>query len=346
MVFHKLTIKQVTRVTPQAVEIVFQIPDNLKSEFEYKSGQYLTLKSKINDQDVRRAYSLSSAPFEDSISVVVKAVPNGLFSNYALSLKAGDTLEVAAPQGLFVHNIDNGNTYLAIAAGSGITPIISMIKTVLSQELDSKFALLYGNQSLSQTIYFEQLNDLKDQYGNRFILKYSFSREERDEALFGRISKGNLNYFLKNDCKDLAFAKAYLCGPEDMIKMASDNLNEKGYLDKENILFELFTTQENDIEITEDSHLTEVKVILDDEEHSFTMTRDQNLLDVILKNDIDAPYSCQGGICSSCICLIEEGTAQMAKNAILTDQEVSDGLSLSCQAYPTSSKVVINFDEV
>ncbi|MEE2801295.1 MAG: iron-sulfur cluster-binding domain-containing protein, partial [Bacteroidota bacterium] len=216
----------------------------------------------------------------------------------------------------------------------------------LSQELDSKFALLYGNQSLSQTIYFEQLNDLKDQYGDRFILKYSFSREERDEALFGRISKGNLNYFLKNDCKDLAFAKAYLCGPEDMIKMASDNLNEKGYLDKENILFELFTTQENDIEITEDSHLTEVKVILDDEEHSFTMTRDQNLLDVILKNDIDAPYSCQGGICSSCICLIEEGTAQMAKNAILTDQEVSDGLSLSCQAYPTSSKGVVNFDEV
>ncbi|WP_438962861.1 2Fe-2S iron-sulfur cluster-binding protein [Nonlabens sp.] len=346
MNFHKLTIEQVTKVTSQAIEIRFEIPQDLVSSFNYQSGQYLTLKATINDNEVRRAYSLSSAPHENHWSVVIKAVENGVFSNYAMTLRAGDTLEVAAPEGLFTHETSSAQTYLGIAAGSGITPIISIIKTVLETEPESKFALIYGNQSVSQTIYFEQLNDLKDQYSDRFEVRYSFSREERDGELFGRVSKGNLNFFLKQDCGDYAFAKAYLCGPEEMIHMATDNLVEKGILNKENILFELFTTKENEIEITEDSHLTEVTVILDDEETVFTMKRSDNLLDVMLKNEIDAPYSCQGGICSSCICQIEEGAAQMAKNAILTDSEVAEGLSLACQAYPTSAKVKVNFDEV
>ncbi|KEZ92526.1 ferredoxin--NADP reductase [Nonlabens ulvanivorans] len=347
MEFHKLTIQQVTKVTPQAVEIRFDIPQELVSDFNYQSGQYLTLKATIDGKEVRRAYSLSSAPHENHWSVVVKAVENGVFSNYAMTLRAGDQLDVAAPEGLFVHEKStNAQTYLGVAAGSGITPIISIIKTVLETEPDSKFALIYGNQSISQTIYFEQINDLQDQYGDRFIVRYSFSREERDGELFGRVTKGNLNFFLKQDCTDYAFAKAYLCGPEDMISMTTDNLVEKEIIAKENIHFELFSTKENKIEITEDSHLTEVTVILDDEEHTFTMKRSDNMLDVMLKNDIDAPYSCQGGICSSCICQIEEGSAQMAKNAILTDTEIAEGLSLACQAYPTSAKVKVNFDEV
>ncbi|MGJ8683914.1 MAG: 2Fe-2S iron-sulfur cluster-binding protein [Nonlabens sp.] len=347
MDFHKLTIQQVTKVTPQAVEIRFDIPENLLESFSYQSGQYLTLKATIDGNEVRRAYSLSSAPHENHWSVVIKAVENGVFSNYAMTLRAGDILEVAAPEGLFLHETStSAHTYLGVAAGSGITPIISIIKTVLETESDSKFALIYGNQSVSQAIYYEQLNDLKDQYGDRFILRYSFSREERDGELFGRVTKGNLNFFLKQDCVDYAFAKAYLCGPEEMISMTTDNLIEKEILTKEHILFELFATKENEIEITEDSHLTEVTVILDDEELSFTMKRSDNLLDIMLKNDIDAPYSCQGGICSSCICQIEEGSAQMAKNAILTDSEIAEGLSLACQAYPTSAKVKVNFDEV
>lgn len=347
MNFHKLTIQQVTKVTPQAVEIKFEIPQNLAQDFNYQSGQYLTLHATIDGKEVRRAYSLSSAPYENHWSVVIKAVENGVFSNHAMTLRAGDTLEVAAPDGLFLHETSStAQTYLGVAAGSGITPIISIIKTVLETEPESKFALIYGNQSVSQTIYYEQLNDLQDQYGDRFIVRYSFSREERDGELFGRVSKGNLNFFLKQDCVDHAFAKAYLCGPEEMINMATSNLIEKEYLSKENIHFELFTTKENKIEITEESHLTEVTVVLDDEEHVYTMKRSDTLLDVMLKNEIDAPYSCQGGICSSCICQIEEGTAQMAKNAILTDSEVAEGLSLACQAYPTSAKVKVNFDEV
>ncbi|PRP67695.1 ferredoxin--NADP reductase [Nonlabens agnitus] len=346
MVFHELRIEQVTKVTSRAVEIIFEIPGSLQEEFRYQAGQYLTLKATIDGNEVRRAYSISSAPDDDQLMVVVKAVDLGVFSNYAMKLRAGDTLEVAPPDGLFIHEKQEKGTFLMVAAGSGITPIMSILKTALAIDADNKVALIYGNQSESQAIYLEQLNDLKDQYGERFTLKYCFSREERQDALFGRITKGNLNYFLKNDCEGFAFAKAYLCGPEEMIQMIQLNLIEKGLLAEENIKFELFTSTESDVEITEDSHLSEITVILDDETHTFTMRRDEVMLDVMLKNDIDAPYSCQGGICSSCIALIEEGDVKMRKNSILTDEEVSDGFTLTCQACPTSAKVNVNFDEV
>ena len=295
---------------------------------------------------MRRAYSISSAPSDNELKVVVKAVDQGAFSNYAMTLRAGDKLDVAPPDGLFVHDKEETGNYLMIAAGSGITPIMSIVKTILKSNDTNKVALIYGNQTESQTIYQEQLNDLKDEYDDRFILKYCYSREERQDALFGRITKANLNYFLKQDCDGFAFAKAYLCGPEEMIQMAQLNLIEKGILTKENIKFELFTTAASDVEITEDSHLSEITVILDDEKHTFTMRRDEVMLDVMLKNDIDAPYSCQGGICSSCIALTEEGSIKMLKNSILTDDEVNDGFTLTCQSCPTSAKVQVNFDEV
>lgn len=346
MKFHSLTIKQVTRITPQAVEILFQVPEDLDKDFSYQPGQYLTLKTEIDGNEVRRAYSISSVPSDDFISVVVKQVEKGVFSNYAMSLKSGDKMDVAAPDGLFVYeHEEQSKGLLGIAAGSGITPIISIVKSALESHEENKVALIYGNQSVAQTIYYEQLNDLKDQYEDRFILKYCFSREERDEALFGRINKGNLNYFLKQDCKGWEFDEAFLCGPEPMIEETSQNLVEKEYLKKEKIKFELFSTADAEVEITEDSHLSEIKVILDDEELSFTMKRDENMLDVMLRNDIDAPYSCQGGICSSCVCLIEEGEVKLAKNSILTDSELNDGYSLACQAYPKSAFVKVNFDE-
>jgi len=346
MIFHKLKIKQVTKVTSRAVEIVFDLPDDLKKDFEFEAGQYLTLKAVVDGDEIRRSYSLSSAPKEKELKVVVKAVDKGVFSNYAMKLRAGDTLEVAPPEGLFMHEKKESGNFLMVAAGSGITPIMAIVKTILQGDESNKVALIYGNQSESQTIYLEQLNDLKDEYSDRFVLKYCFSREERQDALFGRVTKANLNYFLNLDCKGFAFAKAYLCGPEEMIQMAQLNLIEKEVLAKENIKFELFTTADGEVEITEDSHLSEITVILDDEQHSFTMRRDETLLDVMLKNDIDAPYSCQGGICSSCVGLIQEGEVKMRKNAILTDDEVADGLALTCQACPTTAKVQVNFDEV
>ncbi|SCY34659.1 ring-1,2-phenylacetyl-CoA epoxidase subunit PaaE [Nonlabens sp. Hel1_33_55] len=346
MIFHELRIKQVTKVTSRAVEIIFDIPEDLKENFKYDAGQYLTLKANIDGNEVRRAYSISSAPKDPELMVVVKAVDKGVFSNHAMKLRAGDMLEVAAPDGLFIHEKEEKGNFLMVAAGSGITPIMSILKTALISHSENKVALIYGNQSESQAIYLEQLNDLKDEYGDRLVLKYCYSREERQDALFGRITKGNLNYFLKQDCDEFAFAKAYLCGPEEMIQMAQLNLIEKGLLKEENIKFELFTSTESDVEITEDSHLSEISVTLDDETHTFTMRRDEVMLDVMLKNDIDAPYSCQGGICSSCIALVEDGDVKMRKNSILTDEEVNDGFTLTCQACPTSAKVAVNFDEV
>jgi ring-1,2-phenylacetyl-CoA epoxidase subunit PaaE len=346
MIFHQLSIKQVTKVTSRAVEIVLDVPGDLKDQFKYEAGQYLTFKATIDGNEVRRAYSLSSAPHEQELKVVVKAVDQGTFSNYAMTLRAGDTLEVAPPDGLFVHDTGDTGDILLIAAGSGITPIMSILKNALSYDGAGKIALLYGNQSESQTIYLEQINDLQDQHSERLTVKYCYSREERQDALFGRVNKANLNYFLKQVCDDFAFAKAYLCGPEEMIQMAQLNLIEKEILQEEKIKFELFTATESDVEVTENSHLTEVTVILDDEQHSFTMRRDETLLDVMLKNDIDAPYSCQGGICSSCVGLLEEGKATMRKNSILTDDEVEEGLTLTCQACPTTAQVQVNFDEV
>jgi len=344
MHFHNLTIHQVTKVTSQAVEIILNLSDALKDAFTYKSGQYLTLRASINGVDTRRAYSMSSAPQDGVLTVVVKAVEQGIFSNYAMTLRAGDSIQVAEPQGFFVHEEVAGDILL-IAAGSGITPIFSLLKTYLAQSTHN-IALLYGNQSVAQTIYYEQLNDLQDQYSDRFKLTYCFSREDRDGALFGRVSKSNLNYFLKQHVNEFAFAKAYLCGPEEMIHMASDNLIEQTVLPKEAINFELFTTSDAKVTITEDGHLTELTVILDDEEHVITMKRNETMLNVMLKNDIDAPYSCQGGICSSCVGLLEQGTATMLKNNILTDSEVAKGLTLTCQARPTSAQVTVNFDEV
>lgn len=344
MQFHNLTIRQVTKVTSQAVELIFNLTDGLEKEFQYIAGQYLTLRATIDGTDVRRAYSLSSAPQDGMLAVVVKAVENGVFSNYAMTLRAGDTLQVAAPQGLFVHDPTN-DAVLLIAAGSGITPIYSLLKTYLATGTN-KVALIYGNQSVAQTIYYEQLNDLVDQYPDSFKLTYCFSREDRDGALFGRVTKANLNFFLKQHVADYTFSKAYLCGPEEMIHMATENLVQQDVLSKDAINFELFTTTDSKTEITEDSNLTEVTVILDDEQHTFTMKRSEILLDVMLKNDIDAPYSCQGGICSSCVGLIEEGAATMLKNNILTDSEVANGLTLTCQACPTTAQVTVNFDEV
>lgn len=344
MQFHNLTIQQVTKVTSQAVELVFNLPDALKQTFTYQAGQYLTLRATINGTDTRRAYSMSSAPHEQDLRVVIKAVEHGVFSNYAMTLRAGDSLQVAAPQGLFVYEEVPGDILL-IAAGSGITPIFSLLKTYLAQGT-SKVALIYGNQSVAQTIYYEQLNDLQDQYGDRFTLTYCFSREDRDGALFGRVSKSTLNYFLKQRVSEFAFAKAYLCGPEEMIHLGTDNLIEQHILPREAINFELFTTADAKVEIKEDGYLTELTVILDDEKHVLTMKRNETMLDVMLKNDIDAPYSCQGGICSSCVGLIEHGSATMLKNNILTDREVENGMTLTCQAYPTSAQVTVNFDEV
>jgi len=345
--FHKLSIKNIIQETATAVSVVFDVPKNLKSKFSFKAGQYITIKANISGQEVRRAYSICASPESGELKVTIKAVENGIFSVYATSeLKAGDVLDVHEPEGKFILEPASGKNYIAFAAGSGITPVLSMVKTVLQGNTNATFTLIYCNKSEIDTIFKNELDQLKNNFPQLFNLHYIYSRQNVEGSLFGRIDEGFTNYFVKNIYKNIAFDSAYLCGPEEMINTVSSTLQNSGF-DKSKILFELFTAstdEENTDQIKEGE--TEVTVLLDDEEISFNMQQTDNILAAALRNDIDAPYSCQGGICSSCLAKVTEGTAVMTKNSILTDAEVKDGFILTCQAHPTTPKISIDYDDV
>lgn len=345
--FHKLSIKNRIQETADAVSLVFEVPENLKTNFSFKAGQYITLKATINGSEIRRAYSICSAPESGELKVAIKTVDNGIFSTYATSqLKVGDVLEVHEPEGKFVLEPTRSNNYLGMAAGSGITPVLSMIKAVLQQEPSSSFTLIYGNKSSEETMFKAELDALSITYDSRFNLHYVFSRQNEEGSLFGRIDKGHTNYFIKNIYKNWSFKTVFLCGPEEMIKTVSTTLKENRYKESQ-ILFELFTAsvnEESNSQIKEGQ--TEVTVLLDDEEFTFTMKQTDDILAAALRNDVDAPYSCQGGVCSSCLAKVNEGKAVMAKNNILTDDEVDDGFILTCQAHPITSKISIDYDDV
>ena len=345
--FHKLSIKNYIQETANAVSLIFDIPEHLKDNFSFKAGQYVTLKTTIEAKEIRRSYSICSSPNSGELKVAIKRVENGVFSTYAIShLKTGDVIEVHEPEGKFILEPTRSTNYLGIVAGSGITPVLSMIKTVLQLEPSSSFTLIYGNKSSDETMFKTELDALSLAYDTRFNLEYVFSRQNEEGALFGRIDEGHTNYFIKNIYKNWSFKTAFLCGPEQMIKTVSTTLKENHYKESQ-ILFELFTASINEESSSElKDGQTEVTVLLDDEELCFTMNQKDNILAAALRNDVDAPYSCQGGVCYSCLGKITQGTAVMVKNSILTDDEVNEGFILTCQAHPTSSKISIDFDDV
>lgn len=345
--FHKLSINNIIQETANAVSLVFEVPENLKTNFSYKAGQYITLKTTINGEEVRRAYSICSSPKSGELKVAIKAVENGTFSVYATSkLNIGDVLEVHEPEGKFILTPAKVKNYIGFAAGSGITPVLSMIKAVLEEEPTSSFTLIYGNKSEEETIFKTELELLSETYTTRFNLHYVFSKENVEGSLFGRIDAAYTNYYVKNIYKNWSFETAFLCGPEEMIKTVSTTLKDNDFKESQ-ILFELFTALINEENVSEiKDGETEVTVLIDDEELSFTMKQTDDILAAALRNDIDAPYSCQGGVCSSCLGKVTEGKAVMTKNSILTDAEVNDGFVLTCQAHPTTSKIMIDFDDV
>lgn len=345
--FHKINIHDVIRETADAVSLVFKIPGNLKSKFAFHSGQYLTLKKTINGNEVRRAYSICSSPTDTYLKVAIKAVENGVFSTYATSeLKAGNFIEISEPEGKFILEPKANKNYIAFAAGSGITPILSMVKDVLASESSSTFTLIYGNKTVADTIFKKELDVFKEVNSERFNLHYVYSREQTEDSLFGRINKTNTKSFINSTYKDTNFDAAYLCGPEEMIKEVSATLSEQGLAD-ENIHFELFTASVDETAVSEiQEGSTEVTILLDDEETTFIMKQTDDILSASLRNNLDAPYSCQGGVCSSCLCKVTEGKAVMVKNSILSDSEIEEGLVLACQAFPTTPNIAIDFDDV
>ena len=346
--FHSLSIKEIIKETSSAVSILFDVPEDLKKTFSFKAGQYVTVRTQINDEDVRRAYSICSSEKSGDLKIAVKAIEKGLFSNHAYNtLKNGDVLEVAPPEGNFLLDTDQNNVkrYLSFTAGSGITPIFSMIKTVLENEPKSTFTLVYGNKTADETIFKAELDALSKEFIARLNIKYVFSQEENSGALQGRINKQVVNYIVREKFNHLNFDAFFLCGPEEMIQEVSKTLTEDGF-SEENINYELFFSSADTKDVNTADGVSEITVLVDDEETTFTMDQKDTILAASLRHNIDAPYSCQGGVCSSCMGKVTEGHAMMTSNSILTDDEIEEGLVLTCQAHPTTAKISIDFDDV
>ena len=348
--FYKLQIKEVKHETVNAISVTFNIPTELKSAYQFTAGQYVNLKLTLDGKEIRRAYSICSSPNSGELRIAIKSVKDGHFSKFANdNLKVGDILEVGQPEGKFTFepSSERLKNYAGFVAGSGITPVMSILKSVLESEPKSSFILVYGNKNAEETIFQNELHELQLKYVGRFFVHYVFSQAKSDGALFGRIDKSIVNFVLNNKHKEKEFDKFYLCGPEEMINLVTNTLKEHHVAEK-NIKFELFSTSTANENASAESHTghTKITVMVDDEETTFEMSQKQTLLEAALKQGIDAPYSCQGGICSSCLARITNGSAEMAKNSILTDGEIAEGLILTCQAHPTSPEIYIDYDDV
>lgn len=346
--FHSLTVSKIEQLTPSSVAITFDIPKDLSHTFTFTAGQYITVKKEIKGNELRRAYSISSSPKSSSLTIGVKKVDGGGFSDFANSrLKVGDTLEVMPPEGRFVFTPTQAQKNVAaFAAGSGITPIMSIARTVLDSNPANNFLLVYGNKSSEETMFYTELTKLQLEYSNRFFIHFINSQSKAENALFGRIDTSTVNYALKNKHKDIQFDSYYLCGPEAMIRVVEGTLKENG-VKEEAIHFELFTATEilDELPVTAEGQ-TSIEVIVDDETFSFAMDKKMLVLDAVLKENIDAPYSCQGGVCSSCIARVTEGKVEMVKNQILTDGEIADGFILTCQAHALTPTLKVDYDDV
>ncbi len=352
--FHPLTIKDIRQETNDCVSIAFDVPENLADTFSFLPGQYLTLKTDIQGEEVRRSYSICSAPDEGELRVAIKQVEGGKFSTHANHhLQINDALESMVPTGNFYPTLDASNAkhYLLFAAGSGITPILSIIKSVLTTEPKSQITLFYGNRTIDSIIFRETLEDLKNTYLNRLSLHHILSREHLGAALFkGRIDKEKCASFFKLLVDPKTANEFFICGPEQMIHAVRESLEDVG-VDKKNIHFELFTTpttakaaKAKKVEQRE-AFEAAITIQLDGDTFDLSVLSDgDSILDTALKNGMDLPFACKGGVCCTCRAKVEEGKVEMDVNYALEEDEVEAGFVLTCQAHPLTDKVVVNFD--
>jgi ring-1,2-phenylacetyl-CoA epoxidase subunit PaaE len=356
--FHSLKIKDVRRETAQCVSIAFDIPKDLKDEFAYKQGQYITLKVNVKGEEMRRSYSACSSPIADAdLRIAVKAIDGGRVSGLLNNgIAAGDYLEVMRPMGNFYVDMpaDSTQHIVGFAAGSGITPVMSLLKTALKVNGSNTFTLFYGNRESSQIIFKEELDALKTTYGNRLQVVHLLSREEHKDPLFsGRISTEKCVQLMERYTAITAADHYFLCGPFDMIQGIRTAFKNQGIAD-EKVHFELFTTEApradeaDGVTENEDNNSPvdqcEVTVILDGEENQVMVTKADNILDAILDAGLDAPYACTGGSCCTCRAKVLEGKAVMEVNYALTEKEVAQGYILTCQSHPTTAKMIVDYD--
>lgn len=357
-VFHSLTISDIRQETDDTVSIAFDVPPALLEEYTYNAGQYLTLKTIINGEDIRRSYSICSGLFDHELRVAVKKIKGGLFSSFANEkLKKGDNLDVMTPMGNFFTPLDKAHEkhYVGFAAGSGITPLISIIRTLLAYEPKSVFTLVYGNKNRKSIIFREGLIDLKNSYISRFNMINILSREDQEIDLFsGRINGEKAAEVMDKLLPSSGADEVYICGPEDMINDVSDTLQKRG-LAKDNIHFELFTspsvaqgtgadTQDEKSDLA--GKMSKVTVIVDGDEFNFDLDMaGGNILDSALEQGADLPFACKGGVCCTCRAKLIEGKVSMDVNYSLEEDEVEAGFILTCQSHPLTEKIVVDFDE-
>ncbi|MEQ2025860.1 1,2-phenylacetyl-CoA epoxidase subunit PaaE [Xenorhabdus szentirmaii] len=353
--FHWLKIAAIERETPDAVAVTLHVPDELKDDFCYHPGQHLTLKARVNGEELRRCYSICSSPSDNVLQIGVKAIDQGRFSTFInQQLKVGDELEVMLPQGHFGHHPDAAQQghYLAIAAGSGITPILSIVKSTLALEADSTFTLIYGNRTSRSVMFKEALADLKNRYLSRFQVLYLFSQEPTDSPLFnGRIDDEHLHRIGKTLLHFAQFDEAFLCGPETMLDEAHSALVRSG-IPAQHIHSERFNTglaqkaamRLRSGDLAERSE-TRVEIHLDGRTFNITMNaEDDSILDAALRQGADLPYACKGGVCATCKCQLKSGEVDMRINYSLEPDQLAAGYILSCQSWPKGNDVVVDFD--
>ena len=353
--FYTLKIQDIYKETSDCSVVTFEVPNNLISQFEFSPGQHLTLKADIDGEDVRRSYSLCSSPMDHQLKVAVKQIPGGKFSNYVNnSLKIGDSIEVMPPSGTFgvPPKPDEAKNYLFFAAGSGITPILSMIKSHLTIEQNATCKLFYVNKTAKSIIFKEELEQLRNTFFGRLEIYYFLTKERRDIELFnGRFDDDKMKVLTKTFIDIPDTSEVFLCGPEQMVNYVSNYLITAG-LPKELVHFELFVTGLSEEDIKRAERLAqqnvegiEVTIVDGGKEFVFTMTKDfDNILDAALNAGADLPFACKGGVCSTCKCQVKEGKVEMKINYALEDKEVAQNFVLSCQSVPTTEKVVVDFD--
>lgn len=338
--FHKLNVKELKKETKNTVSIVFDIPHELKADFGYDAGQYLTIKTFINGEEVRRSYSISSYGNE-TLQVSCKKIEGGKMSTYLFEkLAVNDQLEVMPPDGNFTLN-DVNKDLILFAAGSGITPILSLLKKALV-ESSNAIHLYYGNRNEEEIIFKTKLQELKSQYSDRLLVQHFLSSDGE------RLDKQRVQSIIKGLGDRKANSEYFVCGPEGMIAATKDGLLEAG-VSKDQINIEYFAspkTEKNQVETVVSGKVNEIIAIIDDEEHLITMESGESILDAANRIGIDPPFSCQSGVCTTCKCLVQSGEVEMENNFGLGDDEVEEGFVLACISTPKTAGVKVNWDEV
>ena len=358
--FHELKVSRIRPEAGHAVVISLSVPEALRSSFEFTPGQFVTVKALIQGADVRRSYSICSTPRHlhttGDIEIGVRVIQGGVFSTWASTdLREGDVLFVMAPDGRFVSKQPDALHRVGFAAGSGITPVLSIMQHSLETQAQSHFSLIYGNQNMNSVMFNETLQDLKDRYPERVTLVHVLSRQAQEvDLLHGRIDKDKVQRLIDTLLPVKNMDEVFVCGPEGMIEATCEALMTAG-VPQERIHSERFasssapSTQRNTNKTSQDKPATsgavELTVVMDGKQHALRMSADEHILDVALAAGLDLPYSCRGGVCCTCRAKVLEGTVAMDKNFTLEKWETDQGFVLSCQSKPTSTRVTLSYDE-